>query len=93
MSNKSTHVMIALGVMAISTTACTSPSAVENSFGEAVRSNAQAQVYDPATITTPSTDAVEGTDGQRMESVMEGLRGRQGNADSVAEPIVINVGN
>ena len=93
MSNKLTHVMIALGVMAMSTTACTSPSAVENSFGEAVNSNVKAQVYDPATITAPSTEAVEGTDGQRMENVMEGLRGRQGSADSIAEPIVINVGN
>jgi type IV pilus biogenesis protein CpaD/CtpE len=93
MRNKLTHVMIALGVMTLSTSACTSPSAVERSFGEAVKSNVQAQVYDPTTITAPSTEAVEGTDGQRMEGVMESLRGRQGSADSVAEPIVINVGN
>jgi len=36
---------------------------------------------------------VEGTDGQRMEAVMESHRSRQGSAESVAEPIVINVGN
>lgn len=93
MSNKITHVTIALGVVALSTVACTSPSAVEKSFGEAVRSNVQAQVYDPETVTAPSLEPVEGTDGQRMEVVMEGLRGQQGNADSVAAPIVINVGN
>ncbi len=90
---KSTHMTIVLGAMALSTVACTSPSAVGKSYGDAVRSNVHAQVYDPTTITNPSSDPVEGTDGQRMEVVMEGLRGKQGSADSVAEPIVINVGN
>jgi hypothetical protein len=36
---------------------------------------------------------VEGTDGQRMEAVMESHRSQQGSAESVAEPIVINVGS
>ena len=92
MSNKLTHISIVLGAMALSTAACTS-SAVEKSYGDAVRSNVQAQVYDPATLTNPSSDPVEGTDGQRMEAVMESHRSQQGSADSVAEPIVINVGN
>ena len=93
MSTRSTHMAVVLGTMALSTVACTSPSAVERSYGDAVRSNAQAQVYDPATLTNPSLDPVEGTDGARMEAVMESHRGKQGSADSVAEPIVINVGN
>ena len=92
MSNKLTQITILLGAIALSTVACTS-SAVEESYGDAVRSNVHAQVYDPATITNPSSDPVEGTDGQRMEAVMESHRSRQGSADSVAEPIVINVGN
>ena len=92
MSNKLTQITILLGAIALSTVACTS-SAVEESYGDAVRSNVHAQVYDPATLTNPSSDAVEGTDGQRMEAVMESHRSQQGSADSVAEPIVINVGN
>ena len=92
MSNKLTQITILLGAIALSTVACTS-SAVEESYGDAVRSNVHAQVYDPATLTNPSSDAVEGTDGQRMEAVMESHRAQQGSADSVAEPIVINVGN
>jgi type IV pilus biogenesis protein CpaD/CtpE len=92
MSNKLTHITIVLGAVALSTIACTS-SAVEESYGDAVRSNVHAQVYDPATITNPSSDPVEGTDGQRMEAVMKSHRSQQGSADSVAEPIVINVGN
>jgi type IV pilus biogenesis protein CpaD/CtpE len=78
--------------MALSTVACTT-SAVEESYGDAVRSNVRAQVYDPVTLINPSSDPVEGTDGQRMEAVMESHRSQQGSADSVAEPIVINVGN
>lgn len=93
MSNKLTNITIVLGAMALSTVACTSPSAVERSYGDAVRSNVKAQVYDPETLANPSSEPVEGTDGQRMEGVMEGLRGQQGSADSVAEPIVISVGN
>jgi type IV pilus biogenesis protein CpaD/CtpE len=92
MSNKLTQITILLGAIALSTVACTS-SAVEESYGDAVRSNVHAQVYDPATITNPSSDPVEGTDGQRMEAVMESHRSQQGSADSVAQPIVIDVGN
>jgi type IV pilus biogenesis protein CpaD/CtpE len=92
MSNKLTQITILLGAIALSTVACTS-SAVEESYGDAVRSNVHAQVYDPATITNPSSDPVEGTDGQRMEAVMESHRSHQGSADSVAQPIVIDVKN
>jgi type IV pilus biogenesis protein CpaD/CtpE len=92
MSNKLTQITILLGAIALSTVACTS-SAVEESYGDAVRSNVHAQVYDPATLTNPSSDPVEGTDGQRMEAVMESHRNQQGSADSVAQPIVIDVGN
>jgi type IV pilus biogenesis protein CpaD/CtpE len=92
MSNKLTQITIVLGAIAVSTVACTT-SAVEESYGDAVRSNVHAQVYDPATITNPSSDPVEGADGQRMEAVMESHRGQQGSADSVARPIVIDVGN
>jgi type IV pilus biogenesis protein CpaD/CtpE len=92
MINRITQITILLGATALFTVGC-STNAVEKGFGDAVRSNVQAQVYDPETLRNPSPDPVEGTDGQRMEGVMESLRGRQGNADSVANPIVINVGN
>lgn len=85
--------VIVIGAAALSVAACTSvPNSVEFSHGDAVRSNIQAQIYDPATVANPSSDAVEGTDGQRMEAVMETHRGQQGSAESVAEPIVINMG-
>jgi hypothetical protein len=64
---------------------------VDASYGEAVQSVVDAQLYDPAAAANPSTDAIEGTDGQRMEAVMKAHRGQMGTAESVSNPIVINV--
>ena len=71
---------------------CASDSRVDAGFGDAVRSTVEAQLYDPATASNPSPDVVEGTDGQRMQTVMEAHRGQAGSAESVSNPIVINVG-
>lgn len=84
-----------LGGVVLLTSACTTPmggSRVDASFGDAVQSNLEGQLYDPAAAANPSTDAVEGTDGQRMEAVMESQRGEVGTAQGVSNPIVINVG-
>lgn len=67
-------------------------SRVDAGFGDAVRSNVEAQIHDPLAAANPSTDAVEGTDGQRMEAVMENHRGQVGSNQGVSNPIVINVG-
>lgn len=92
MINKAMQISILLGVIALSSVACTtSTNRVESSFGDAIRSNTKAQLYDPATATNPSGDPVEGTDGKRMEAVMEAHRGHQGSAESVSNPIVISV--
>lgn len=92
MNNKTKQISIVLGVLALSTAACTSSTGrVEATYGDAIRSNVRAQLYDPLTATNPSLDAVEGTDGQRMEAVMETHRSQQGSAESVAQPIVISV--
>jgi type IV pilus biogenesis protein CpaD/CtpE len=95
MSIRTIQITIALGAIALSTIACTSSTGsarLDENFGDAVRSNAKAQLYDPAAASNPSPDPVEGTDGQRMEAVMEAHRGHKGSAESVSNPIVINVG-
>lgn len=79
------------GIVALSVASCAA-SRVDANFGDAVQSNVEAQVYDPATLTNPSLEAVEGTDGQRMETVMEEHRGQAGDRDAVSSPIIINVG-
>ena len=80
-------------MLALFTAACGTPTPlVDATFGDAVQSVVDAQLYDPAAAANPSTDAIEGTDGQRMEAVMEAHRGQTGSAESVSKPIVINVG-
>lgn len=68
-------------------------SRVEATYGDSVRSTVRAQLYDPTTAANPSADPVEGTDGQRMEAVMEAHRGQAGSGEAVSNPIVINVGD
>lgn len=68
-------------------------SRVETNFGDAVNSNMEAQMYDPLAANRPSTETPLGTDGMRMEAVMESHRGETGNGESVSQPIVISVGN
>ncbi len=68
-------------------------SAVDATFGDAVRSTREAQVYDQATLANPPSDTSTPTDGQRMETVLEGHRGQAGDSQAVGNPIVINVGN
>ena len=93
--NKQTISMTLIACVALSSmTACTTGgSRVEATYGDSVRSTVRAQLYDPATAANPSTDAVEGTDGQRMEAVMEAHRGQAGSGEAVSNPIVINVGD
>jgi type IV pilus biogenesis protein CpaD/CtpE len=96
MSKQNLQMTAGLCSLQLITSACTTTvrggSPVEESYGDAVRSNVNAQLYDPAAAANPSTEAVEGTDGQRMEAVMEKHRGQTGSADNVSSPIVINVG-
>ena len=81
-------------MLALFTAACsTGTPRVDATYGDAVQSMVEAQLYDPAAASNPSTDAIEGTDGQRMEAVMEAHRGRAESAESVSNPIVINVGD
>ena len=73
--------------------ATTEASRVEATYGDAVNSMKAAQIHDPEAASNPSGDPVEGTDGQRMEAVMEALRGNAGSAESTSQPIVISIDN
>lgn len=79
-------------VLATSATVGCAPAMVEATFGDAVRGNLEAQVYDPQTLTSPTRVPADGTDGMRMEKVMKDHRGAAGEAENVSNPIVINVG-
>lgn len=66
-------------------------SRVEATYGDAVHANFEAQLYDPAAARNPERNPVDGTDGQRMEGVMEAHRNQAGSAENVSSPIVIDV--
>lgn len=93
MINKKIHLSIIACTFALFAAACSPTPRVDATFGDAVPAMVEAQLYDPAAAANPSPDVVQGTDGQRMETVIEAHRGRAGNADNVSNPIVISVGN
>jgi hypothetical protein len=95
MRNHKVTKLIALVGAVLFFSACTwtEPTRVEAYHGDAVNSIKAAQVYDRDAALNPSADPVEGTDGQRMEGVMEHHRGYMGSAESASQPIVINTGN
>jgi hypothetical protein len=68
------------------------PTLTEQNFGDSVRQMIQVQTYDPSTLTTPSTDTVESSDGQRLENVLEAYRTDVATPAAVNEPVIINVG-
>ena len=68
------------------------PTLTETNFGDSVRQMIQVQTYDPSTLTTPSTETVDSSDGQRLENVLEAYRTDVAKPAAVNEPVVINVG-
>lgn len=87
-----THLKIAALCLAGLAAAGCATSRVDANYGDAVRANKAAQLHDPAAAANPPAEALETTDGQRMEGVMETHRQQAGSADNVSNPIVINVG-
>lgn len=70
--------------------ACAS-TATERNFGASVRQMIEAQTYDPSTLTTPSTETIEDSDGRRLESVLQTYRTDVSKPEAVSEDIVISV--
>ena len=89
------HTMLAaLTTAAASLAACTThnPMPTERDFGNSVRNMIETQTYDPSTLSSPPTETVEGSDGRRLEAVLEVYRTDVTGPDSVSDEIVINVG-
>jgi hypothetical protein len=68
------------------------PTLTETNFGDSVRQMIEVQTYDPSTLTAPSTDPADSSDGQRLENVLEAYRTDVAKPAAVNEPVVINVG-
>lgn len=70
----------------------TQPTTTEQEFGASVRQMIQAQINDPSTITNPSDQVVERTDGQMLGGALEAYRQTIADPASAAEEITISVG-
>jgi hypothetical protein len=68
-------------------------SLTERNFGESVRQMIQAQTYDPSTLTMPSAEPVDGTDGQMLEGAVEVYRSDVASPEGGGNEVVINVGS
>ncbi len=67
------------------------PTGVAKTFGDSVRNMIEAQTYDPSTLSTPSTETIEGGDGQRVEAVLEVYRTDVAKPGAASAPIDISV--
>jgi hypothetical protein len=68
------------------------PTQTEMNFGESVRQMVQAQIYDPRTVTMPSDEAIDGTDGPYLEGAVEAYQNTVSDSGNVGNDIVISVG-
>jgi type IV pilus biogenesis protein CpaD/CtpE len=60
-----------LGAMTLLLGACANePRLTELNFGDSVRQMIRAQTYDPATLSSPSEQPVEDTDGQLLDNAL-----------------------
>jgi len=87
-----TYNILAGVAMAALVTACAhKPTETERNFGASVRNMIEAQTYDPSTLTAPSTDTIEDSDGRRLEAVLDAYRTDVAKPSAVNDEIVINV--
>jgi type IV pilus biogenesis protein CpaD/CtpE len=80
-------------VLALTLGACaTEPTQLEQTFGDSVRHMIRAQTHDPATLESPSTETIEGTDGRRLENALEAYRGGVTTPQQGGGDVIVNVG-
>ncbi|MNE96174.1 hypothetical protein D3C76_869830 [compost metagenome] len=63
-------------------------------LGDSVNHTLYQQIADKEVAANPGTEVpTSGTDGPLTERIMDGYRGRVGDAERVVQPIQINIGN
>lgn len=80
-----TRIIVALA--AIGALAGCASTATQEDFGKSVGSLIQAQAYNPATLTTPSTAAVTGVDPDYANNVVDEMRQDVSKREEVKDPI------
>jgi type IV pilus biogenesis protein CpaD/CtpE len=80
-----TYNLLAGLAMAALVMACASkPTETERNFGASVRNMIEAQTADPSTLSAPSTETIEDSDGRRLEAVLDVYR------TDVAKPAAVS---
>jgi type IV pilus biogenesis protein CpaD/CtpE len=92
MTSKRTFVALAALIVLTTLGACAhEPTALERNFGASVRNMIEAQTHDPSTLSSPSTETIEQSDGRRLESVLDVYRTDVAKPQAASEDIVISV--
>ena len=87
-------VFAAFGVAALMLAGCSGePTQTQTNFGVSVRQMVEAQTANPSTITNPSAESMQGTDGKRIEAVLDAYRTDVAKPEAVNESVNINLDN
>ena len=91
-----TRNLILTGLLLIATaiaSGCSSQSTVPNAeFGDAVRNVTEYQIHDYEAALHPPPDAVEGSDPDRLNAVIEAHRQGAAEAQDAPQPVTISIG-
>jgi hypothetical protein len=71
---------------------CSQPTVPDAEFGSAVRNVMEYQIHDYEAALHPEPNAVEGSDPDRLNSVVETYRSSAGEAQEAPPPVTINLG-
>ncbi len=85
--------ILAATAVAIVIGGCETTTRVEDEYGESVRQMVNAQVYDAATLTSPSAKPVEGADPDMVNGAIEALREHVSRPEDVGQDLIIQVGD
>ena len=69
----------------------TEPTMTEATFGDSVRSMVRNQTLNQETLTNPSDEVIDSTDGQKLEVVLEAYRTVAADPASVSDGVAISV--
>jgi hypothetical protein len=87
-------ILSASGVLAASfILAGCAPTPLEADYGHSVRQLSEQQVYDPSTLTKPSTAAVVGADPDMINVGLTTMRTQATDRKEVAKPVSISIGS
>jgi type IV pilus biogenesis protein CpaD/CtpE len=90
--NARTVFLLAAAVALAACGSLSKPTATEADFGNSVASMQKAQVANPETLNSPSTETPTGVDPDYADAVLETLRESVSQPEEVGNPIVIQIG-